>query len=177
MEGAGHCVQVMAGDDGFETLFRAEMGSVVATVWRITDDRAVAEEVAQDAFAKALVRWRRVSRYDRPGAWVRRVAIRDAVRAAERARRTQPLPADPAWMAAPAAASHPELVNAVRGLPAQQRAAVVLYYLEDRPTVEVADLMGCSEATVRSHLRRARHSLGERLGDPDDEGALDDVRR
>ena len=178
LEGGWHCVSVMvSGDDDFEALFREEMPSVVATVWRITDDRAGAEEIAQDAFAKALVRWRRVGRYDRPGAWVRRVAIRDAVRAAERARRSQALLVEPSWVAPPMAASDPELLDAVRALPGQQRAAVVLFYLEDRPAAEVAEFLSCSQATVRSHLRRARHALADRLGDADDEGAFDNARR
>lgn len=161
------------GDDDFDEFFRKELSSVVATVHRITGDGAGAEEIAQDAFVRALVRWRRLRHYDRPGAWVRRVAIRDAVRAAQRSRRftrtsLSVLPV------APAASSDDELLAAVHALPAQQRAAIVLYYLEDRPTPEVSDLLGCSEATVRSHLRRARRRLAEALGS-DEEGALRDV--
>lgn len=167
----------MADDDGFEALYRAEVASIVTTVVRITDHRPMAEEIVHDAFAKALVRWRRLRTYDRPGAWVRRVAIRDAVRAAERLRRTVPLPIDPEWTAPTAGPVDPGLVRAVRALPPRQRAAVVLHYLEDRATREVAELLGCSEATVRSHLHRARHALALVLIDPDDEGALDDAHR
>lgn len=163
------------GDDEFEEFFRKELPSVVATVHRITGDGAGAEEIAQDAFVRALVRWRRLRHFDRPGAWVRRVAIRDAVRAVQRNRRftrasLKRLPAEPA------ASSDDELLAAVHALPGQQRAAIVLYYLEDRPTTEVSDLLGCTEATVRSHLRRARRRLAEVLGS-DEEGVFRDVRR
>lgn len=152
-------------DPDFDEFYRSQHRGVVATVCRITDDRAVAEDIAQEAFAKALVRWRRVGRYDRPGAWVRRVAIRDAVRAANRARRTGPLPVEPPWPATPAVLDDPALLAAVRALPGNQRASIVLHYLEGRPTGEVADLLGCGEATVRVHLRRARARLAQALTD------------
>jgi RNA polymerase sigma-70 factor (ECF subfamily) len=54
-----------------------------------------------------------------------------------------------------------------------QRAAVVLHYLEDLPTDEVARALGCRPATARVHLHRARIRLGELLvaGDPPEEMA------
>lgn len=71
----------------FEDCFRDEYPSVVRTLVPIVLDRAEAEAVAQDAFLKALRRWRRIRTLDRPGAWIRRVAIRDAVRNVDRRRR------------------------------------------------------------------------------------------
>ena len=49
--------------------------------------------------------------------------------------------------------------------PPGQRAAVALYYLEDMPIAEVADIVGCSESTVSVHLHRARHRLAEIVGE------------
>jgi RNA polymerase sigma factor (sigma-70 family) len=46
-----------------------------------------------------------------------------------------------------------------------QRAAVVFRYLEDRPTSEIAELLGCSESTARVHLHRARKRLSTLLGE------------
>ncbi|MFN2595257.1 MAG: RNA polymerase sigma factor, partial [Actinomycetota bacterium] len=57
---------------------------------------------------------------------------------------------------------HPEdidLMRAIAKLPAAQRAAVVLFYYEDQPTAEVAAILGCSEATARVHLHKARKRL------------------
>lgn len=162
----GHCVWVMegSGEDDFEAFFQAELPSVVSTVFQITGDLGLSEEITQEAFVRALTRWRRLHRYDRPGAWVRRVAIRDAVRAMKR-RGRQELVASVERAAALEASNDGDLAAAVDALPPQQRAAVSLYYLEDLPTVEVAELLSCSEATVRSHLRRARESLAETLGE------------
>ena len=48
---------------------------------------------------------------------------------------------------------------AVAALPGQQRAAVALFYVEDRTTAEIAEILGCSESTARVHLHRGRQAL------------------
>jgi RNA polymerase sigma-70 factor (ECF subfamily) len=53
---------------------------------------------------------------------------------------------------------------AVDALPVQQRVAVALHYLEDRPVAEIAELMGCAPATARVHLHRGRQALHAALG-------------
>ena len=53
-----------SGEDDFERFFRAEAPSVAATVFRVVGDAAVAEELTQEAFFKAALRWRRLRRYD-----------------------------------------------------------------------------------------------------------------
>jgi RNA polymerase sigma-70 factor (ECF subfamily) len=50
-----------------------------------------------------------------------------------------------------------------------QRAAVVLYYWEDRPVAEIARVLEVSESTVKQHLHRARHRLAELLEEEDEE--------
>ena len=59
---------------------------------------------------------------------------------------------------------------AQRSGPPQQRTAVALYYLLDQPTSVVADYLGTTEATVRSHLRTARRRLHRQIGDDFKEG-------
>jgi RNA polymerase sigma-70 factor (ECF subfamily) len=58
-----------------------------------------------------------------------------------------------------------DLIRALKQLPTQQRAAVVLYYFEDRPTAEIAHILGCSESTATVHLHKARKRLAELLGE------------
>ena len=68
-----------------------------------------------------------------------------------------------AWV--PGATAGPadlDLRRAVVGLPRRQQVAVTLFYLEDRPVDEVADLLGCSPSTVRVHLHRAQ-APGDRI--------------
>src|SRR5690348_10827003 len=57
---------------------------MVALVAAMTGDRCQAEDIAQEAYARALTRWPQVARYDLPEAWVRRVAIRLTVDARRR---------------------------------------------------------------------------------------------
>jgi DNA-directed RNA polymerase specialized sigma24 family protein len=75
------------GDDEFRWLFAIEYPTVVRTVYFVLHDHARAEEIARDSFVQLLRHWGKVSRYDSPEAWVRRVAIRLAIRDAKRERR------------------------------------------------------------------------------------------
>ena len=70
----------------FDWWFRASYSSVARTVFLVTGDRGRAEEITQDAFAQLLQHWSSVRSYERPDAWVRRVAIRMAVKQAKRER-------------------------------------------------------------------------------------------
>jgi RNA polymerase sigma-70 factor (sigma-E family) len=156
-------------EEEFAGFYRDEYPEVVRTAYLLTQDRATAEDVAQDSFAQLYAHWKKVSNYDRPDAWVRRVAIRlcgkhmgkrgRALAALERREKAEEQHL-----------SDLDLARAVRSLPGSQRAAVVIFYFEDRPITEVAEILGCSTSTAKVHLHRARKKLAERLGE-----VLDDV--
>lgn len=154
-------------ESAFAWLFRQEYSAIVRTAHLMLGDRAAAEDVAQEAFVRLYARWRRVSRYDKPGAWVRRVAIRLASRARRRSStlelaQEQPGPAD--------TPADPDLRRALLSLPPNQRAAVVLHYLEDLPVAEVAEILGIATSTARVHLHRARKRLATLLGEETNDG-------
>lgn len=131
-----------------------------------------AEDVTQDAFVRLYERWRGIARIDHPGAWVRQVAIRNAVRQARwtRLRFTDaPVDEQSAWDALPDL----DLARAVASLSPQQRAAVALFYLEDLPVEEVAQLLGVSTSTVKQHLHRARSRLAGLLSETSEEVTRD----
>jgi hypothetical protein len=73
--------------DDFAEFYEASYGRVVALVAAIVGERHQAEDIAQEAFSRALTRWSRVARYDLPEAWVRRVALRLSIDAGRRTRR------------------------------------------------------------------------------------------
>jgi RNA polymerase sigma factor (sigma-70 family) len=154
-------------EDGFEDLFLAQFRGVARTVRYVVGDARTAEEVTQDAFVQLYRHWGRVSRYDRPDLWVRRVAIRQAQRERHRAwqRPVLELRAAEPDVVPPPSEPHDDVLAAVRGLPAQQRAVVVLFYLEDRPMPEIAEIVGCSVSTGWSHLHNARKRLALVLGE------------
>jgi RNA polymerase sigma-70 factor (ECF subfamily) len=156
-------------DEAFEAFFMAEHGPVLRTVTLILGDRQAAEDVTQEAFYRLLVHWRKVSQYERPGAWLRRVAIRAAMRSRAQSQRSELVP-DRAQ--SDDAASRLDVREALGHLTAAQRSAVVLFYYGDHPINEVASLMNCTEGTVKTHLHRARQRLAPMLGE-----GIDDVAR
>lgn len=159
----------------FDWWFRATYSSVERTVFLVIGDRARAEEVAQDAYLKMFQRWSTVRRYERPDAWVRRVAVRMAIKQAKRDRRRTDLerlalePDQHASLSLPQ--PDPELAACVARLSPMQRAVVVLYYWEDNSIFDIARALEVSESTVKQHLFRARARLADALG----EEATEDV--
>ena len=150
----------------FEDLFVEEYPRVVRTVFFIVGDEGRAEEVTQDAFVALLRHWSKVRDYDRPGAWVRRVAIRLAVKTARREQRQAALVArlrPQQVQELPVFPVSPETMAAIRLLPVKERAVVVLHDFEDRPVDEIADLLDCTESAVKMRLSRARHHLSDLL--------------
>ena len=155
-------------DAQYTALFRDEFPAVARTAYVILHNRQAAEDVAQQAFTQLLVHWRKVSQYDQPEAWVRRVAIRLAARGVRRERiRTllhQQIEPPPQRLSRDL-----DLLHALKALPPQQRAAVALFYFEDRPVLEIADLLHCSESTAKAHLFKARKRLASLLHEDEDE--------
>jgi RNA polymerase sigma-70 factor (ECF subfamily) len=123
-------------------LFRADFASVARTVFLIVRDRGRAEDIAQEAVLKTLQNWRVVSGYERPDAWVRRVAIRMAVRHLRR-ERIRPALEREAAKSEQQRLPDPDVAQAVSALAPMQRAAVVLYYWEDRPVAETLARRKC----------------------------------
>jgi DNA-directed RNA polymerase specialized sigma24 family protein len=74
-------------DDSFAAFYTASYHRLLGQLFAVTGDLAEAENVLQEAYARAFVRWSRVRAYDLPEAWVRRVALNLAGMAAKRLRR------------------------------------------------------------------------------------------
>lgn len=145
-----------------EALFRQSYRSIVQALALAGGDLAAAEDATQEAFAQAWVSWGRISRYDNPGAWVRRVAI-NKLRNAHRSRlrgetAVQRMTSEASISALP---DEPEsdLVAGLQGLPQRQRLCAVLFYVDGLSTSEVAQAMGISQGSVSQHLNRARAAL------------------
>ena len=144
-------------------LFDDEYAGLVRLAAVITGDAHVGEEVVQEAFARAVARWRRLRDYERPGAWLRLVVVRLAVRARDRRRREPAVAAIPERATPGPDAEVLDLLAALRRLTPMQRAAVALFHLEDLPVDDVAALLRIPASTVRSHLHRGRAALAPML--------------
>lgn len=152
----------------FAELVEQESRGLVAAVTAIVGDPHRAEEVVQEAFERCYVRWRRISRMDRPGAWARRVAINEGISVARRnasearaVQRYHETPAaDTGGGSDPLAAIGDDGVWAsVRALPPDQAVAIALRYGADLGIDDIAETMQTSPAAVKSLLHRGRDQL------------------
>jgi RNA polymerase sigma-70 factor (sigma-E family) len=130
----------------------------------VTRDRSRAEEAVQDALISAYSRWTRICRDHDPEAYVRRSIVNADISRWRRFFRREtptesPPPTSPSPDHAVAQAEQDAVWALCATLPTKQRAAVVLRYYEDLPDAEIAEILDCSPATVRSQIHRALASL------------------
>jgi len=151
----------------FEDFYRKEFPAVVGLAYALSGSRAGAEDLAQEAFLAAYRSWPRVSGFDKPEAWVRRVVANKSVSFIRRRvvetrglarlalRREPALPG--------LEAEDAEFWAAVRSLPKRQAQVVALHYLEDLPVSRIAEILDVAEGTVKAHLHAARGALAAKL--------------
>jgi RNA polymerase sigma-70 factor (ECF subfamily) len=148
-------------------LYRASYRRLVLQLFAFTTDLTEAQDVVQEAFARALARPKELSDVDNPEAWLRTVAI-NVVRRRWRRRklmdtillRERPVAA---FVEAAPEPDRTDLREALATLPKVYREVVVLHYLADLPVDEVASLLEVPPGTVKSRLSRARAALAAHL--------------
>jgi RNA polymerase sigma-70 factor (ECF subfamily) len=150
----------------FDAFYRREYGSTVAIARGLLGSGAPAEDLAQECFVAAHRHWERISGYEDPRGWLRRVLVNKATsfhrrRIAEwRAMARVGLADETLPEISPRST---EVWDEVRRLPRRQAQATVLHYVDQMTVGEIAAVLGCSPGTVKSHLFRARERLGKRL--------------
>lgn len=145
----------------FDAFYLANFDRFIVQLHAYTADMGTAQDVVQEAFARALQRWSRVSTYDNPEAWVRRVAWNLATSNWRRIARFN------TFMRKQTVERHvaepsPDrvmLVKALATLPESQRRAVVLHYLGDLSVNDIAAQERVAPGTVKSWLHRGRAAL------------------
>jgi RNA polymerase sigma-70 factor, ECF subfamily len=152
-------------DDGFAAFYAGSYRRLLGQLFAVTGDLAEAENVLQEAYARAFTRWSRVGGYDLPEAWVRRVALNLAAMAERSLRRRArallrlgPPPLVPEL--------DPELLDlrhALAALPLGQRQVIVLHHLVGLPVEEVARELRLATGTVKSRLARGRAAMASNL--------------
>lgn len=141
-------------------LFQRHYRPLVAALAVACGSRDLAADSVQDAFVELCKRWAKVGNYDRPEAWLMRVALNRA-RSEQRSLRRR---AAALLRMTPSQACDPvpvpdRLARAFRGLPERQRIACSLFYILDLPLDEVARVMGISQGAAGAHLHRARKTM------------------
>lgn len=161
------CTSLVLRTTRFEDFYAAERGGCIALAYALCGNRALAEELAQDAMTAAFRDWERVRLMESPVGWVRRVTANLAtsvtrrriaeakalVRLSSRRQAEQVLPD-----------SDEEFWRAVRALPRRQAQATALRYGLGCTVPEVAEILGCAEGTAKSSLHAARATVSRLLG-------------
>jgi RNA polymerase sigma-70 factor, ECF subfamily len=170
--------RAQAGDRAaFEELVRIHADRLYSVVLRLCTSSHEAEEVTQDAFLRA---WRAIARFDGRSelfTWLYRIGVNEAKRRAKRGERRlrtvslEDSPGEPADLReapeqrAESRALRVELERAVRALPLEYRAPLVLRDVEGLSTRDAAEVLGLSDAAFKSRLHRARVAVRQALDD------------
>lgn len=170
----GHCEPdaTEAPTTDFEAAFGGLSIIAYRVAYRILGSQAEAEDVSQEALARAYLRWRRVRDHAEP--WVAHVAGNLAIDTVRR-RRTPPATVEPDGDVHRTALDRLVLVELLRTLPKRQREVLVLRYLADQSEAATARALGCSIGSVKRHANRALTTLRARMPDASEKGT-DDVR-
>jgi RNA polymerase sigma-70 factor (sigma-E family) len=138
----------------------------------LTGDRALAEDLVQEAFVRVVGRFGHLRVPDAFASYLRRTIVNLHTSQLRRRRLER------AWLererghvtstdAMPDLGAREELWTAVLELPARQRAAIVLRFYEDLSERETAEVLRCSPAAAKALTARAMESLRARIGRPD----------
>jgi RNA polymerase sigma-70 factor (sigma-E family) len=156
----------LARDDEFADFVAARYRALVRTGLGLTGDLGHAEDLAQSALIRTYLSWGRLREQASAEAYARRILVRLALR--ERQRRwhgelSAALLPEPARHLTAHGLEHEDLALDVRRalaeLPADQRAVLVLRYLDDQSEADTAAVLGISQGTVKSRASRGLATL------------------
>jgi RNA polymerase sigma-70 factor (ECF subfamily) len=154
----------------FDEFYAANVRSITGQIYAYTGNMAEAEDLVAEAFCRALARWKQVSTYENPGAWVRRVAWnlatsqfrrRSVVQRFLKRHKEEPIEGP--------GPDRVDLVKALTRLSERHRKAVIMRYMAQMSAAEIAELEGVPESTVRSWLSRGKAALAGHLRIEDEE--------
>jgi RNA polymerase sigma-70 factor (ECF subfamily) len=162
-------LRARAGDArAFASIVETHQGSVFSIAYRMLNNRAQAEDLAQDVFLQLYRKLDAIETLDHLGFWLRRVASNLAIDWLRRLpyTSTQPLD-DGAHVAVAAEEEDPlmkrELLRLLGELPPSARAVMLLRYQEDLDVAEVATALDMPVNTVKSHIKRSLTALRARM--------------
>src|SRR5205823_13527427 len=110
---------------GFRDFFVAEYPVILSLMRVVLGDQQSAEDAVQEAFTSLFVHWRKVSHYEKPGAWVRKIALQEAGRTLRRRRRPLPMSPQAEEVVHPSVG---DMHASLMALSTSQRAVVVFHY-------------------------------------------------
>lgn len=150
--------------DQFEAFYRQHERDIFGYLWRVTGDEQTANDLTQEVFLRAWRQFAKLRGYERPEAWLFHVATNLALNE----RRHQRIAGPAATLQGQERASgdhaaqladRAALRAALEGLPARQRAALILREIYGYSCDEIASMLDVSRAAAKMTLSRARERL------------------
>jgi RNA polymerase sigma-70 factor (sigma-E family) len=154
----------------FEEYVRVRGPALLRFARLVAGDPHLGEDLVQEVLTRAYARWPRIARMDRPDLYLRQMVVHaNASWWKRRSHHERPTGELLPESTAPAAdiEDRDALWQQLRRLSRNQRVALVLRYYEDQDDATIAEMLGCSPSTVRTHLMRALATLRSRLAEPD----------
>src|SRR5436309_13850486 len=149
-----------------DELYRRHAPDAARLAYLITGDRALAEDLVQDAFVRMVGRYRDLRNPDAFAAYLRRTVVNLSNSHFRRLRVERAYVAREGMRPAPAApelGAREEMWQALLRLPERQRTAIILRYYEDLSESETADAMRCPKGTVKSLVSRGIERLRQEM--------------
>jgi RNA polymerase sigma-70 factor (sigma-E family) len=148
----------------YENFVRAQLPRLLRYATMLTGEREQAADLVQDVLVKVYRRWSRISDADHPDRYVLRMVTNGYLswRHSRSARLIAVGDVPDEARADDFATDHAlreDMWQRLARLPRRQRAVVVLRYYEQLADAEIADLLGCAQATVRAHAYKALTTL------------------
>ena len=163
----------------FRDFVAARSPALQRTAYLLVGDWALAEDLVQTALIKTYLAWRRLDSVAAIEPYARTVLVHTASRWWRRRwrgeRPTAMLPERPVNDGTDASAERDRIWRLILGLPARQRAVLVLRYYEDLTEAQTAVMLGLSIGTVKSHTARALNTLRQRLAASPNNGSAPDL--
>jgi RNA polymerase sigma-70 factor (sigma-E family) len=151
-------------------VFEIHYAHLVRLAWALVGDPTEAEDVVMDAFAGLERRWAHVRRTDDAFFYLRTSVLNGSRSRMRRLRVSRAkshsladLDGAPAEQIAMLHLEHQAVVIALRGLPRRQREVLVLRYYEDATEAEIAETLGISTGSVKTHASRGLHAVADLL--------------
>ena len=156
--------------DEFAAFAAARSTALLRAAYLMVGDESLAQDLLQEALTRTYVAWPRLRDLNAAEAYTRRVITNTAISWFRRKGwrnelATEFLPERGVAAETDDMAERDWLWRALMGLPARQRAAIVLRYYEDLTEAQTADAMGCAVGTVKSQVSAGLRKLRDQLGD------------
>ncbi|WP_216208913.1 SigE family RNA polymerase sigma factor [Amycolatopsis aidingensis] len=168
--------------EGFDDFVTDRLDRLLRYATALTCDPHLAQDVVQEVLLRAQRHWPRIATMRAPELYVRRMLTneylswrrRKAARTVASTHAALERAAVPVEDGADRHAERDAMRGRIARLPRKQRAAIVLRYYEDLDDAEIAEVLGCTAGTVRSHISRALGTL--RADEPAGPGARRPVK-